>query len=179
MDFLGIFRDFDLALISKCMIVELAIGIVVGFILKQVAKISANRTSNLQVIPSNEYTSPHFAKNFPRHAFDIFQLPPEFVIVQSVSDQLISEDFYTSLGSSTKVRYENEEYRGYGYSALTAPVYLCTVVIPIVVGFFPALLPFIGKTFSPLLYSGMTWMFLSFLIQPLLGLLIQSPNSQE
>jgi hypothetical protein len=119
MDFLGIFRDFDLALISKCMIVELAIGVVVGFTLKQVAKISANRTSNLQVISSNEYTSPHFAKSFPRHAFDIFQLPPEFVIVQSVNDRLISEDFYTSLGSSTKVFYENEEYRGYGYSALT------------------------------------------------------------
>ena len=176
MDSLGIFRDFDLVVISKCMIVELAIGIVVGFILKQVAKIGANRTSDLQVISSSEYISRHFAKNFPRHAFDIFQLPPEFVIVQSVNDRVISEDFYTSLGSSTKVLYDNEEYRGYGYSALTAPVYLCTVVIPIVVGFFPALLPFIGKTFSPLLYSGMTWRFLSFLIQPLFGLLIQSSN---
>jgi hypothetical protein len=145
------------------MILELAIGIVVGFILKQVAKVGANRTSNLQVISSNEYTSSHFANNFPKHSFDIFQLPPKFVIVQSVNDRLVSEDFYTSLGSSTKVLYENEEYRGYVYSTLTAPVYLCTVVISIVIGFFPALLPFIGKTFCPRLYSGMTWMFLSFL----------------
>jgi hypothetical protein len=179
MQFFRMLQDFNTVVILKYIIVDLLIGIAVGFILKQAIKINANRTSNLQVISAKDYTSSYFGKNFPKHAFDIFQLSPEFVVLQSANDQVISEDFYTFLGSSTKAQYENEEYRGHGYSALSSPVYLCTVVLPIAIGFFPALLPFVGKAFSPLLYSGMGWMFLEFLAQPLFGMLAQTSSNQE
>jgi hypothetical protein len=180
MDFLGILKDLNWALISQYMVIELVIGAIAGLIFKQVKKISASRNPNLQVISSKDYTSQHFAKNFPRHSFDIFRLPPEFVIVQSEDEQLISEDFYTFLGSSVQVFYENGAYKEGSCSALKAPVYIFTVMLPIFIGFFPTVLslPFIGKTGNLMLYSGAIWAVLLFYIQPLLEFLMRSRKHQ-
>jgi|GEM_PF-2702249 len=157
---------------------ELLLGAIIGFILTQVIRIRASRISNVQVIPARRYDSSYFGRSFPKHGFDAFCLPPEFVVVQSEDNEIFSEEFYTLLGSSTKATYENGRYNGHGYSALRSPVYLCTVVIPILVGFFPAILPFIGQLFEPLLFSGMAWMFITFWIQPLFLIFNQSANDQ-
>lgn len=179
MEFLGLFRDFDIALIAKYMTVELLIGAVIGLISKQVAKSNASSASDLHVVPARDYTSSYFGRNFPRHAFDTFRLPPEFVIVQSANGEILGEEFFTFLGSSTKARYENGEYKGHSFSALTSSMYFCTVVIPIVAGFFPALtLPF-GKAFIPLLFSGVTWLFIGVLIQTLTTVISQVSIDSE
>lgn len=162
MEVFDVFKSLDFILIGKCMAVELFLGVFAGIIVKFAAKFNASRANDVQVFRATDYSSRHFGRNFPRGAFDPFKLPPEFVIVQYDSDEVISENFFPLLGDSTKAEYQNGEYRGHGFSALSSPVYLTTVVIPIVLGFFPALLPFINKIGSPLLFSGLAWMFITF-----------------
>jgi hypothetical protein len=162
MEIFDIFKSIDLILIGKYMAAELLIGIIVGITVKYVAKFNASRASDIQVFPATEYSSRHFGKNFPRGAFDFFKLPPEFVLVQYADNEVVCENFFTFLGDSTKAEYRDGQYRGHGFSALSSPIYLFTVVIPIVLGFFPALLPLINKIGGSLLMSGLIWMFMTF-----------------
>jgi hypothetical protein len=99
--------------------------------------------------------------------------------VKSSNGEVVSEKFFTFLGASSKFVYENGIYKGRKFSILIYPVYLFTVILPIVIGFFPSLLPFIGKFFTPLFYSGIVWLFLTFLMQTLIGSLKQALNNQE
>jgi hypothetical protein len=164
MEVFDVFKSLDFILIGKCMAVELFLGVFAGIIVKFAAKFNASRTNSVQAFRATDYSSRHFGRNFPRGAFDLFKLPPEFVVVQYDSNEVISEKFFTFLGDSTKAEYQNGEYRGHGFSALSSPIYLTTVVIPIVLGFFPSLLPFVNKIGSPLLFSGLAWMFITFWI---------------
>jgi uncharacterized protein (DUF433 family) len=161
MEVFDIFKSLDFILIGKWMAVELFLGVFAGIIVKFAAKFNASHSNSVQVFRATDYSSRYFGRNFPRGAFDPFKLPPEFIVVQYDSNEVISENFLTFLGDSTKAEYQNGEYRGHGFSALSSPVYLTTVVIPIVLGFFPALLPFINKIVSPLLFSGLAWMFIT------------------
>lgn len=159
--------------------IELLIGAMVGFIFKQIMKMRANGISGSQVISVHDYTSSYFGNTFPRHAFEVFRLSPDFVIVQSEHDEVISEQYFSLLGSATKASYTNGEYQGHGYSAFSSPVYLCTVVFPILVGFFPSLLPFVGKIFEPFLFSGLAWSLMTFLLPALFSIFNQTSTSQE
>jgi hypothetical protein len=173
------FDNFELLLIAKFAIGELLIGIIAGIILKLVMKFNADRDSNCQIFKPKAYSSIKFGKFSPRHFGDALLLPPEFVIVKSLNSQVISEEFFTSLGASSKFAYENGVFKGGEFSILIYPVYLFTVIVPIMVGFFPSLLPFIGKSFSPLLYSGIGWLFSTFLIQTIVGSLKQALSNPE
>ncbi|WP_310485165.1 hypothetical protein [Chamaesiphon sp. VAR_48_metabat_403] len=173
------FDDFDLLLIAKFAIGELLIGIISGIIFKLVIKFNADRDSNCQIFESKAYSSIEFGKFAPRHFGDAFLFSPEFVIVRSSNGEVISEKFLTFLGASSKFVYENGISKGGDFLIFTYPVYLSTVILPIIVGFFPSLLPFIGKFFSPLLYSGIAWLFLTFLLQALIGLLRQTLSNLE
>jgi hypothetical protein len=178
MDILGMFGDFDIASISKYMGIEFIIGAVIGLVIKQLTIVNSRNTSDLQVISGKEYTAAYPDRNLLRHPFDIFLLTSEFVILKTEHGTITKEEFYTFFGASMKISYENGSKK-YDGSALTSPIYLCTVLIPIVVGFFPSLLPFVGQYFSPLLYSGLLWMFLTFLLQPLTGMLNRVVDSPE
>jgi hypothetical protein len=92
---------------------------------------------------------------------------------------VISEELFTFLGASSKFVYENGVFKGGEFSILIYPVYLFTVIVPILVGFFPSLLPFVGKFFSPLFYSGISWLFLTFLVQTIIGSLKQALSNPE
>jgi hypothetical protein len=173
------FDDVDLLLIAKFAIGELLIGIISGIIFKLVMKYNADRDRNCQVFEPKAYRSILLGENSPRHFGDAFLLSPEFVIVKSSNGEVISEEFFTFLGASSKFVYEHGIYKCDDFLTFTYPVYLFTVIIPIVVGFFPSLLPFIGKFFSSLVYSGMVWLFLTFLIQALIGLLRQTLSNPE
>lgn len=176
---LGILGDLDILLIAKYMGIELLIGTMVGFIFKQIMKMRANGISNSQIISARDYMSTYFGNDFPKHAFEVFRLPPDFVIVQSENDAVISEEYFSFFGSATKATYKNGEYQGHGYSAFSSPVYLCTVVFPILVGFFPSLLPFVGKIFEPFLFSGLAWSLMTFLLPALFSIFNQTSTSQE
>jgi hypothetical protein len=145
------------------MVGELLLGGCVGLVVKYVARFGATQSSDTRVFVAKDYSSTYFGKNFPRAAFDPFQFPREFIIVQYVNDEVVSEEFFTFLGDSTKAIYQNGQYRGHGYSVLSSPVYFFTVLIPIMLGFFTAFLPFVGEVGMPLLISGLIWMFLTFL----------------
>ena len=173
------FDDFNLLLIAKFAIGELLIGIIAGIIFKLVMKFNANQDSNCQIFEPKTYNSIRFGKFTPRHFGDALLLSPEFIVVKSLNGQVISEEFFTFLGASSKFVYENGIYQGGEFSFLIYPVYLFTVIIPIVVGFFPSLLPFVGKLFSPLLYSGIVWLFSTFLIQTIVGSLKQALSNPE
>ena len=173
------FSGFDLLLIAKFAIGELLIGIIAGIIFKLVMKFNANQDSNCQIFESKAYNSIKFGKFAPRHFGDALLLSPEFIIVKSLDGQVISEEFFTFLGASSKFVYENGIYKGGEFSFLIYPVYLFTVIVPIVVGFFPSLLPFVGQLFSPLLYSGIVWLFSTFLIQAIVGSLKQALSNPE
>ena len=173
------FSGFDLLLIAKFEIGELLIGIIAGIIFKLVMKINANQDSNCQIFKPKEYTSIKFGKFAPRYFGDALLLSPEFIIVKSLDGQVISEEFLTFLGASSTFVYENGIYKGSEFSFLIYPVYLFTVIVPIVVGFFPSLLPFVGQFFSPLLYSGIVWLCSTFLIQIIVGSLKQSLSNPE
>ena len=173
------FDDFNLLLIAKFAIGELLIGIIAGIIFKLVMKFNANQDSNCQIFEPKTYNSIKFGKFTPRHFGDALLLSPEFIVVKSLNGQVISEEFFTFLGASSKFVYENGIYQGGEFSFLIYPVYLFTVIIPIVVGFFPSLLPFVGKLFSPLLYSGIVWLFSTFLIQTIVGSLKQALSNPE
>ncbi len=175
------FSNFDLILVMKFAIGELLIGIVAGLIFKQISRSKASQDRNCQILKPTDYNSIMFGSNLPRHFGDAFLLPPEFVITQSLNGETISEEFFTFLGTSSKFLYEQRRFMGGGFSILTCPVYLMTAVIPILIGFFPSfflpsLLPFVGNFFIPLLYSGVIWLFLTFLIQMVVGSLRQLLN---
>lgn len=176
---LGILGDLDILLIAKYMGIELLIGAMVGVIFKQIMKMRANGISDSQVISARDYTSTYFGNDFPKHAFEVFRLPPDFVIVQSKNDAVISEEYFSVFGSATKATYKNGKYQGHGYSAFSSPVYLCTVVLPILVGFFPSLLPFVGKIFEPCLFSGLAWSVMTFVLPALFLIFNQTSGSQE
>ncbi len=148
------FDNFDSLLIAKFAIGELIIGIIAGIILKEVMRFNANKDNSCKVFDSKAYSSIKFGKFSPRYFGDALLLSPEFVIVKSLNGAVVSEEFFTFLGASSKFLYENGIYKGGEFSILIYPVYLFTVIVPIAVGFFPSFLPFIGKFFSPLLYSG-------------------------
>lgn len=166
-----IFDNFNPVLIGQYMFVEFIIGVVVGTIFKFIAKFNANRADNFQVFPATDYSSIQFGENFPRAEFDPLKLPPEFVIVQYDSDTVICEDFFTFLGSSLKVEYQNGQYLEAGQSALSSPVYLFTVVVPAILGFYSMFFPFVSQVGSLLLVSGLAWMFITFWIPMIWGIL--------
>lgn len=168
MDVFNIFDDLDFLLVGKYMVAELLIGAIAGIIFKQVAKLNANRSSNTQVFQATDYSSRYFGKNFPTDDFDVFRLPPEFIVVQYGNDEVISENFFTFLGNSTKAEYQNGQYRGNSSSALSSPTYLTTIVIPVLLGFFSAVLPFADNVNSSLFLSGLIWLFITFYITPIL-----------
>jgi hypothetical protein len=176
---MNMFDSFDLLLIAKLAIGELAIGITAGIIFKLAMKFDANQDGSCQIFEPKEYSSIKFGKFSPRHFGDALLLPPEFVVVKSLNGQVTSEEFFTFLGASSKFVYENGIFKGGDFSILIYPVYLFTVIVPILVGFFPSLLPFVGKFFTPLLYSGIGWLFLTFLIQTIVGSLKQSVSNLE
>lgn len=176
---LGILGDLNILLIAKYMGIELLIGAMVGVIFKQIMKMRANGISDSQAISARDYTSTYFGNDFPKHAFEVFRLPPDFVIVQSKNDAVISEEYFSVFGSATKATYKNGKYQGHGYSAFSSPVYLCTVVLPILVGFSPSLLPFVGKIFEPCLFSGLAWSVMTFVLPALFPIFNQTSGSQE
>jgi hypothetical protein len=173
------FDDFDSLLIAKFVIGELIIGIIAGIIFKLVMKFNANQDSNCQIFKPEAYSCIEYGKFSPRYFADALLLPPEFVVVKSLNGQVISEEFFTFLGASSKFSYENGIYKGGEFSFPIYPVYLFTVIVPIAIGFFPSFLPFIGSFFSPLLYSGVIWLFLTFLIQTIIGSLKQAFSNPE
>ncbi len=178
MDILGMFRDFDIDSISKYMGGEFIIGAVTGLVIKRLTIFNSRNASDLQLISAKEYTARYPDRNLLKHPFDLFLLTPEFVILRMENETIAQEGFYTFFGASMKISYENGSKK-YDGSALTSPIYLCTVLVPIVIGFFPSLLPFVGKYFSPLLYSGLVWMFLTFLLQPFTGMLNHVVSNPE
>ncbi|MDY6940660.1 MAG: hypothetical protein SWY16_23750 [Cyanobacteriota bacterium] len=175
----NIFNSFDFALIGKYLIAELLIGICIGVAIKYIAQFKANQADNTQIFSAKDYSSIYFGTNFPRGEFDPFKLPPEFVIVRYSNDRVICEEFFTFLGDSTKATYENGQCQGYEFSVASSPIYLCTVVIPIVLGFFPSILSFYETVGIPLLISGLFWMFVTFFIPILFILLKQERANPE
>jgi hypothetical protein len=174
MDFLGIFKGLE-ALV-KLMALELAIGCIVGLIVKQIVKIKAQNEPSTQIFLPNEYTSVYFGKNFPRCGGDMFLLSPEFIVVRSEGNATTTEEFYNFLGARAKFKYEDGRIVSGGFF-LFDPVYLCTVVIPSLIGFFPSFIPFVSHYFSPLLYSGLAWIFTTFLGQIIIGSLKNAANN--
>jgi hypothetical protein len=179
MDILGVFRDFGIASIFKYMGIEFLMGAVIGLVIKQLTIFNSRNASNTQIVSAKEYTATYPDGNLLKHPFDLFLLTPEFVVLKTENGVISREEFYTFFGASMIINYENGMKRYGGGSALTAPIYLCTVVVPSVVGFFTSLLPFIGQYFSPLLYSGLVWMFLTFLLQPFTGMLNRVQSNPE
>jgi hypothetical protein len=154
------------------------VPLLASFSSKQAIKIKAGFNSEFRVVSSKEYTSNHFGENPPK-PFDTFDLPLEFVVLQSIEGEIVSEDFYTFLGASTKADYQDGKFKNYSSAAWNSPVYLCTVLIPVLVGCFSFLIPFIGKTFIPLLYSGVIWTLLSSTIYTLFAMFTQPLNGVE
>lgn len=173
------FDDFDLLLIAKFAIGELLLGIVAGITFKEVMRFNANKDSNCQIFEPKAYSSILLGELSPRHFGDAFLLSPEFVIVRSSNGEVISEEFFTFLGASSKFVYENGIYKGDDLLIFTYPVYLFTVILPIIIGFFPSLLPFTDKFFSSLVYSGIAWIFLTFAIQTIMGSLKQALSNPD
>jgi hypothetical protein len=168
MDFSGIFTYSDV-FIFQLMAIELAIGCFTGLIVKQVVKIKAKNDVNIQIVSPDEYSSIHFGNNIPKDSLDIFLLlPTEFILLTSEDNQIVCEDFRAFFGSSRKAKYESGILKSYG-SFDIEPVYLCTVLIPIAIGFFLSFSSLVGEYFRPVLYSGFLWIILVFLLQFLVG----------
>jgi hypothetical protein len=174
MDFSGIFNGLEA--VVKLMALEIAIGCIVGLIVKQVVKIKVQNEPNTQIFSPNDYTSVYFGKNFPRCGGDMFLLSPEFIVVRSEGNATTTEEFYNFLGARAKFKYEDGRIISGGFF-LFDPVYLCTVVIPSLVGFFPSFIPFVSQYFSPLLYSGLAWMLTTFVVQIIIGSLKNAANN--
>ncbi|MEO1133607.1 MAG: hypothetical protein AAFX40_12985 [Cyanobacteria bacterium J06639_1] len=159
---------FDFAALGKLMLAELLIGVIISTTGKYIVLLNASRSDTAQIISTSEYSSIRYGEDLPRGSFDIFKLPPTFVIVRTLSDEVKREDFYTFLGSSVSVWYRDGVYKGTSSNALSAPVYLCTVLIP----FGLCVLAFVGNVFPdlglPLLISALIWMFSAFFLVPIL-----------
>jgi hypothetical protein len=178
MDFSGIFGNLDI-LIFKLMAVELFIGCFIGFIFKQIVKNNAKNNVDIQIVSPGEYSSIHFERNFPINSLDIFLfLPPEFILLTSENDEIVEEKFCSYFGSSTEVKYQNGKIKSYG-SLEIEPIYLCTVLLPISIGFFLSFSTSIGQYFRPLLYSGFLWIIIVFLLQFLTGKFNMTLNKPE
>lgn len=153
--------SLDLLLIGKLMGAELLAGAAIGLIFKLFVKIRADGDRNLQTFSAADYSSPHFGTELPKNAFDAFSLSPEFVIVKTSDSNLLSERYVGFFGSYSQATYENGKYRDHEYSALTSPMYLCVVFIPIVVGFFSLFLSMSNDITNALFCSGVVWMFVT------------------
>jgi hypothetical protein len=178
MDFSGIFDNSDI-LIFKLMAVELFVGCFIGFIFKQFVKNNAENNVDIQIVSPDEYSSIHFGKKFPADSLDIFLfLPPEFILLTSESDEIVEEKFYYFFGSSREAKYQNRKIKSYG-SLEIEPVYLCTVLIPISIGFFLSFSPLFGQYFRLLLCSGIIWIIIVFMLQFLTGKLNMTLSKPE
>ena len=94
--------------IFQYMALELITGVLVGLIAKEIIKLDARKSSNMQIFSSSEYSSRSYGNNLPKlNFFNIFNLKPKLVIVHYQEDQIVREDFYTILGDRTTAIYRN------------------------------------------------------------------------
>lgn len=149
---------FDLLLIVKIMGLELLLGTISGFTLKLLERRKVAYDSSLEVFSATEYSSQNFGRSLPPNAFDAFSPYPEFVVVTTLDDNLTKEKFIGFFGSYTQAIYENGNYVRHEFSALTSPIYLSVVFIPIIVGFSSLFFPFRTNSLVSVLYSGIIWM---------------------
>jgi hypothetical protein len=152
-------------IIFICMLVEFAIACLIGLCNKQWVKIVAKFHVDSKIVLAKKYDSIYFGRNFPRQERDPFLLAPEFILIKFKNNDIVIEEFFTFLGSSIKVKYENGICKGSKYSTQTCPIYSIGIVIPIFVGLLFCLVPIVGGYFSLLLLSGFGWIFLTLLLQ--------------
>jgi hypothetical protein len=166
-----IFKGLTVLLIVNYMAGEFILGTLLGISFKLITKFNASRSTDVRVYAASDYSSKHFGKNFPRGGgFDLFQLSPELIVVEYSGDKIVRESFYTFLGNSIKAEYQDGKLTSTASSALSAPIYLVTVVIPILFGFFTIRFPTLHKIGIPLLVSGLIWMFITIFIPMFIGL---------
>ncbi len=153
-------------MVLKYMLVEFLIGYLAGLCRKQAVKASATRYSK-KVVPAKKYNSIYFGKNLPLYELGFLILKPEFVIVSYARENNIvtSETFFTFLGSSIHINYQNGNPEShYRYAMGTCPIFIGTMIMPFVLGLFLSPLclvfsPIIDWAFM-LFVSGMAWLFL-------------------
>ena len=162
-----------IATLAQYMALELILGILVGFISKEIIKSDARKSSNTQIFQTSEYSSRHFGNHLPKlNFFNIFNLKPKLVIVHYQEDQMIREDFYTFLGDRTTAIYKNGVFDQSYWDLWGLPIYICTVVAPLLIGFIPGILlffiPSLNSFFSYLFISGLFWGFVGIWLPPFL-----------
>ncbi len=162
MDFSGVFSSLDI--VVRLMATELAIGCVCGLLVKLIVTTKARKELNTQIFSPDEYESVYFGKNLPK-CTDLFLLPPEFIVVKFKDGAIVSEDFYNFFGGHTKVDFSYENGRmNPEWSFSLAPVFLCTILIPALLGLFLSIIQY----FQPLLYSSLGWTLVSYVKNKLL-----------
>jgi len=155
------------------MILELIFGVFVGIISKEVIKSDARKSSNMQIFSSSDYSSKEYGSKLPKlNFFNIFNLKPKLVIVHYQEDQIIREDFYTFFGDRTTAIYSNGVFDQSYWELWGLPIYICTVVAPLLIGFIPGILfsfmLSLNSFFSNLFISGLFWGFLGIWLPPFL-----------
>jgi len=163
----------NIVTIVQYMAVELIFGVLVGIISKEVIKSNAKNSSNMQVFSSSEYRSIAYENNFPKlNFFNIFNLKPKLIIVHYDKDQVTREDFYTILGDRTTAIYQNGSFNNSYWEIWGLPIYICTAVIPLLIGFFLGIVfsfvPSLNAFFTYLFVSGFIWGSIVGLLYPLL-----------
>lgn len=166
------------------MAAELLLGCLVSFIIKQVATFRASRADNAQVLRTRDYSSTHLQASSVA-PFDFFGLPLQTVIVRYDGEEVISEQFFNLLCGSTEARYQNGQYAGHGYSALTyfQAIYTATVVLPIPAGLLFLAIPSLRINVNGLLLflSGIAWWILTiilpFVLHPLTSMLFHTQDT--
>ena len=132
------------------MVVELIIGVLLGILTKQIIKYDARKSSVTQIFSAEEYSSIRYGNNLPKnYFFNLFNLKPNLVIVHYQEEQVIKEDFYTAIGDRTTAIYQNGIFVKCFWELWGLPVYLCTTIIPLLLGFISA----IFLSFIPLINS--------------------------
>jgi len=151
------------------MFIELVLGILVGIISKEIIKLRAKKSSNMQVFSSSNYCSIEHQNNLPKlNFYNLFNLKPNLVIVSYFEEQIIREDFYTFLGDRTSTIYQDGIFVNSFWELLGSPIYIFTAVAPLVIGLSLGIL----LSFSSPLETFFTYLFISgFLWGSVIGLL--------
>ena len=151
--------------IAQYMAVELILGVLVGIISKEIIKLDARKSSAMQSFESSEYCSIGYGDSLPKlNFFNIFNLKPKLVIVHYQEEQVVREDFYTFLGDRTTAIYQNGSFKNSYWELWGLPIYICTTVAPLFIGFLLGILlsfsPPLESFFTYLLISGFVWGFI-------------------
>ncbi|MGL5834416.1 MAG: hypothetical protein ACRC1Z_14450 [Waterburya sp.] len=127
---------FDLRLFLLFVLIELLIGILIGWII-MAKKLTYSHiySDKYKFFAKNKYISKYYTNNYPESFFNAFGMEKyNFIFVKYNQNQLVSETFYTWLGTSAIAHYHNGEYISTTTSVFTSPLFIFTVFIPGLLG---------------------------------------------